>query len=210
LLKRYIIVFYSICKRGGQLPLLGIGKKTEPENADAAKQDVPDELPDLPQAEGAPPAENAEAAPEAAVPDELPPAADLAPDELPPVTELGAAPEPDIQADDRKLYFSSMLQKLHEEGVKSTKLTSTSANLLTDMKKHWKAQKRTAEMDGMMKKVAESITPLQKLEQEWVALSEDIEQKKKILHEKEDQIKKLAEDARSLAMKADRMKSVGK
>jgi Skp family chaperone for outer membrane proteins len=97
-----------------------------------------------------------------------------------------------------------MLQKLQQDGVKSTKLTSSSANLRSDMKKHWKQQKRQDNIDDMRKKVAESLTPLQRLEQEWVALQDDIEQKKKMLHDKEEEIRKLAEEAKALALKAER------
>lgn len=204
------------------MPLLGIGKKTE---AEAPKEEVPEELPDLPQTGDAPAeagAAGAEAAPQegaegAAAPDELPPLdpsaspaspGDLAPDELPPV-EGGAIPSPGDEvapgADDRRLYFASMLQKLHEEGVKSTKLTSPSVNLLTDMKKHYKQVKKEEAKTAMQQELADSLTPLQKLEQEWVTLQEDIEQKKKMLHEKEAEIRKLAEDAKSLAAKAEKM-----
>jgi hypothetical protein len=193
-------------ERGGPLPLLGIGKKQEPE----AKEEAPEELPDLPQ--GAENAEPAQGAKEQAVPDELPPVdaaagGELAPDELPPVTDAaGTSSDVAPQSDDRRLYFSSMLQKLHEEGLKSTKLTSPSANLLSDMKKHWKQQKKSEEIDAMRQKVADSLTPLQKLEQEWVALQDDIDQKKKQLHEKEDEIRKLADEAKTLATKAEKMK----
>jgi hypothetical protein len=72
------------------------------------------------------------------------------------------------------------------------------------MKKHWKQQKRQDNIDDMRKKVAESLTPLQRLEQEWVALQDDIEQKKKMLHDKEEEIRKLAEEAKALALKAER------
>ncbi|MBW2964493.1 hypothetical protein KY363_03460 [Candidatus Woesearchaeota archaeon] len=175
------------------MPLLGIGKKQETKEAQTSE--VPDELPDLPQ----------DSSSAADAPDELPPVdeplpgQDLAPDELPPVDEptaLGAS------GDDKKLYFSSLLQKLHEEGLKSTKLTAPSANLLSDMKKHWKDQKAAAERDAMLQEVAQSIDPLQRLEQEWVALQEDIENKKRLLQEKEEQIRQLADKAKSAALKA--------
>ena len=185
------------------MALLGLGKKQEPET----KEEVPEELPDLPQtAENAP--QDAQEA-QGEVPDELPPTevGELAPDELPPVTDAGLGPELAAQADDKRLYFSQMLQKLHEEGIKSTKLTSPTANILSDMKKHWKQTKRSEELDAMRQSVADSITPLQKLEQEWVSLQEEIDQKKKQLHEKEEAIKKLAEEAKTLAVKAEKMKT---
>ncbi|MBW2972574.1 hypothetical protein KY359_06060 [Candidatus Woesearchaeota archaeon] len=185
------------------MPILGLGKKQEPQKA----EDVPDELPDLPQTARA---AQTQQAPDAGAPDELPPLdQELAPDELPPMTddmaaEAGAGLAP--QSNDRRLYFSAMLQKLHEEGIKSTKLTTPSANLLVDMKKHWKQRKKEEEIESMKQMVADSLNPLQKLEQEWVALQDDIEQKKKLLHEKEEAIRKLAEDAKNLAVKAEKMK----
>jgi hypothetical protein len=187
------------------VPLLGIGKKQEPEK----QEEVPEELPDLPQA-----AENApDAGPDAqvqAAPDELPPvdapsSGELAPDELPPVTDELSDQGVELPTDDKRLYFSTMLQKLHEDGLKSTKLTTPSVNLLSDMKKHWRDKRKSDQVDAMRQQIAESLTPLQKLEQEWVALQEDIDQKKKMLHEKEEAIKKLAEEARSLAVKADKI-----
>ena len=197
------------------MPLLNIGKKKQ-EAQPAQQQEVPDELPDLPQ--------GAENAPEQAlgdageVPDELPPAeavgaeagADLAPDELPPVEDAGAAvegSEAGVHAEDRRLYFSNLLQKLQEEGLKSTKLTAPSANLLSDMKKHWKQQKKFEEIDAMNRQVAESIAPLQKLEQEWVVLQGEIERKKELLHAKEVEIRDLAEELKRNASKAEKMGS---
>jgi hypothetical protein len=176
------------------LPILGLGKKPEQK-----KEDAPDELPELPQA-------SALGQTSQAVPDELPmPEPSLAPDELPPVGGgLGPA---DATGDDKRLYFSIMMQKLHDEGLKSTKLMSPTANLLVDMKKHWKQRKKADELDEMMRKVGESINPLQKLEQEWVSLQDEIEEKKRMLSEKEEAIKKLVEEARSLAIKAESMKS---
>ncbi|MBN1543974.1 hypothetical protein JW898_00765 [Candidatus Woesearchaeota archaeon] len=180
------------------MPLLGLGKKQEPEKP----AEVPDELPDLPQTASNAPAQDGE------IPDELPPIdQELAPDELPPVIERGTATELSGQGDDKRLYFSSLLQKLHADGIKSTKLTAPSANLLADMKKHWKTRKRSEEIDAMKQKVADSLTPLQRLEQEWVALQEDIELKKQQLHEKEEEIRKLAEEAKNLAAKAEKMNS---
>ncbi len=183
------------------MPLLGIGKKQEPAQAPA---EVPDELPDLPQAEAP-----AEAGADMDVPDELPPAElspveDLAPDELPPVGDMGVADQGATQGIDRRLYFSNLLQKLNQEGIKSTKLTSPSVNMLSDMKRHWKLQKKEAEKDEMNRMLADSLTPLQRLENEWVALQEDIELKKKQLHDKEEEIRKLAEEAKALALKAER------
>lgn len=185
--------------------MLGIGKKSAQDGQESGSQDaaeVPEELPDLP--------EQPENSPESsigdAVPDELPPA-DLAPDELPPVDDAAAAPDLSHPGDDKRLYFSSLLQKIHEEGLKSTKLMVPTANLLSDMKKHWKEQKRTEEVDAMMQKVTESLTPLQRLEKEWVALNDDIEQKKQLLRQKEAEIQKLAEEARLMAAQAERMKS---
>lgn len=185
------------------MPLLGIGKKQQQE-ATADALEVPDELPDLPQESGVADAETV-SAPDELPPAELPPAGDLAPDELPPVTDPGIQGDNPPQEIDRRLYFSNLLQKLNEEGIKSTKLTTPSANLLSDMKKHWKIQQKEARKDEVNRQLAESLTPLQKLEQEWVALQEDIEQKKKALHAKEDEIKKLAEEAKSLAAKAQKM-----
>lgn len=181
------------------MPIFNLGKKPE-----AEQKQVPDELPDLPQGVAA---NTQQAAAQQSVPAELPPV-DLAPDELPPV-DVGGTPEL-AQGEDKRLYFSMMLQKLNEEGVKSTKLTVPTANLLTDMKKHWKQQKKTDEIQAMRQKVAESITPLQRLEQEWVALQEDIEMKKDLLHQKEEEIRKLAEEAKMLALKAERSAAQGK
>lgn len=174
------------------MPLLGIGKKQE--SKEVQKADVPDELPDLPQ----------DSSGTADAPDELPAVdsllpGELAPDELPPVEEPTALATP---GDDKRLYFSSLLQRLHEDGLKSTKLTAPSANLLSDMKKHWKDQKAAAEREAMLRDVAQSIDPLQKLEQEWVALQEDIELKTKLLQEKEEQIRQLSEKAKTAALKA--------
>ncbi|MFC1741724.1 hypothetical protein ACFL3V_04275 [Nanoarchaeota archaeon] len=171
--------------------LLNIGKKKAAEKA----EDVPDELPDLPGEQ------------QAEVPDELPPMdspekADLAPDELPPVT--GGEAELGETADDQRLYFSNMLQQLHEEGLKSTKLTSPKANLLADMKKHWRTQKRTDQLDAMNQELTESVQPLQRLEQEWVSLNSEIELRKNLLREKEDEIKRLAEELRTKALKVQR------
>ena len=97
---------------------------------------MPDELPDLPQkAENAPEQGNAQQG----APDELPPAeapagdavaTELAPDELPPVADADTSSEVTPNLDDRRLYFSNLLKKLHEEGVRSTKLSAPSANLL--------------------------------------------------------------------------------
>jgi hypothetical protein len=181
--------------RGSGLGVLDTFKKKDPAQP---QQEVPEELPDLPQ--GAAPAQEA-------APDELPPVGELAPDELPPVGAGIGSSDLASQQDDRRLYFSTMLQKLHEEGIKSTKLTSPTANLLTDMKKHWKQRKRVEEIDAMRQKVAESLTPLQRLEQEWVSLQEEIEIKKQLLHEKEEEIRKFAEQAKTLALKADSMKA---
>jgi hypothetical protein len=192
------------------LALLGIGKKKEPE---AAKEEVPEELPDLPKDEGA-----AEAAPEQAaeqpaeqeggVPDELPDAGDLSPDELSPIP----SGEPSIDTNakletdplDRKLYFSQLLQKFHEDGLKSTKLVSPSADLLSDMKKFWKEKKKSEQLDAMRQKIKIDIEPLQKLEKEWADLREDIEQKKKLLREKEKSIQSLVEELKTLARKTER------
>ncbi|MBW2997844.1 hypothetical protein KY349_05885 [Candidatus Woesearchaeota archaeon] len=194
------------------MPLLGIGKKKEEGQQPAQQQEVPDELPDLPQkAENAP--EQASDAQQGA-PDELPPAeapvgeaagTELAPDELPPVADADTTSEVAQGLDDRRLYFSNLLRKLHEEGVKSTKLTAPSVNLLSDMKKHWKTQKRSEEIDAMNKKVEQCITPLQRLEQEWIAIHDEIESKKTLLHEKEDEIKNLAENLKQTAAKAEKM-----
>jgi hypothetical protein len=181
------------------LGVLDTFKKKDPAQP---QQEVPDELPDLPQGAANAPAQEAAAQP---APDELPPI-ELAPDELPPVGAGSAPGELSAQSDDKRLYFSMMLQKLHEEGIKSTKLTAPTANLLSDMKKHWKQRKKVEEIEAMKQRVAESITPLQRLEQEWVSLQEDIEMKKQLLHEKEEEIRKLAEQAKTLAVKADSMK----
>jgi hypothetical protein len=190
------------------LALLNIGKKKEPEQP----PEVPDELPDLPQ-EAENTVESAADAQEQVVPDELPPVAELpaelAPDELPPVSEVGAdleAPSEAVQGvDDKRLYFSQLLQKLHDEGLKSTKLTTPTANLFADMKKHWKVRKRSDEIDDMNRQLQDSINPLQKLEQEWVSLSDEIDAKKKALHEKEEQIKQFAEDLKRRAVKVKKL-----
>jgi len=178
------------------MALFNISKKSESEK----KEEVPDELPDLPQA-----AENNQTMQNSnsTIPAELPPV-ELAPDELPPVGGLGVMPGSPLQDFDKRSYFSGVLQKLQEEGVKSTKLTASSANLLGDMKKHWKQVKKQGEIDAMKQKVLESLTPLQELEQEWISLQEDIEQKKRLLHEKEEKIRVLAEEARNLALKAEK------
>lgn len=186
--------------------MLGIGKKKEAGQQPAQQQEVPDELPDLPQkAENAP----EQGGDQQGAPDELPPvevpADGLAPDELPPVTDVDTNSEISQGLDDRRLYFSNLLRKLHEEGVRSTKLTSPSVNLLTDMKKHWKVQKRSEEIEAMNRKVEQCITPLQRLEQEWITLHDEIESKKALLHVKEDEIKKLAEELRQTAAKAENM-----
>ena len=194
------------------MALLNLGKKKAEEQQ---SQDVPDELPDLPQA-----VENGQEQVETAhgvVPDELPPvdlsSTDLAPDELPPVTGSDASvmgSETNSLSDDRRLYFSNILQKLHEEGIKSTKLTIPSANFLSDMKKHWKKQKKSEALEAMNRSVAENIGPLQQLEREWVALQDDIEGKKRLLHEKEEKIKNLSEELKKTASKAEKMNSVKK
>ena len=194
--------------------MLGIGKKKEEGQQPAQQQEVPDELPDLPQkAENAPEQGGAQQG----APDELPPAgtpaetpaeaagAELAPDELPPVADVDTTSEVAQSLDDRRLYFSNLLKKLHEDGIRSTKLTSPSVNLLSDMKKHWKAQKKSEEIEAMNKKVEQCITPLKKLEQEWISIHDEIEAKKALLREKEDEIKKLAEDLKQTAAKAERM-----
>jgi hypothetical protein len=190
------------------LALLNIGKKKEPENL----PEVPDELPDLPQE-----AENADVpdTQKQEVPDELPPVdavpTELAPDELPPMDDNVDLPVtstgPDIaqDVDDKRLYFSQLLQKLHDEGLKATKLTTPTANLFQDMKKHWKTVKRSDEIEQMNKQLADSITPLQRLEKEWVAISDEIEAKKQALCEKEEQIKQLAEDLKKRAEKVKRI-----
>lgn len=189
------------------MALLNLGKKKAEEQPPA---DVPDELPDLPEA-----AENSPEAVSAGsgsnVPDELPPVdsvtkSELAPDELPPVTQIDSAPEA-AQVDDQRLYFSQLLQKFHEEGLKSTKITTPSVNLVSDMKKHWKKLKKAEEAALMNKKVAEGIAPLQRLEQEWMSIQEDIESKKNLLRDKEEEIRKLSEELRQTALKAEKMNS---
>jgi hypothetical protein len=189
------------------LALLNLGKKKAEEQP---PQDVPDELPDLPEA-----AENSpEAVPAGSgsdVPDELPPVdgipeSELAPDELPPVTQVDSAPEA-AQVDDQRLYFSQLLQKFHEEGLKSTKITTPSVNLVSDMKKNWKKLRKAEEAALMNRKVAENIAPLQRLEQEWMSIQEDIESKKNLLRDKEEEIRKLSEELRQTAQKAEKMNS---
>ena len=193
--------------------MLNLGKKKEEEQP---QQEVPDELPDLPQTAENPQGSAQEAAPAAsdqAVPDELPPAdiptdgaqPELAPDELPPVTQVDSATEGAQVIDDQRLYFSQLLQKFQEEGLKSTKLITPSVNLVADMKKHWKKLKKTEEIEAMNKKVEENIAPLQKLEQEWIAIHDEIEAKKKLMHEKEEEIRKLSENLKQIALKAEKM-----
>lgn len=181
------------------MALLGLGKKSE----DKPKEEVPEELPDLPDDLSSDENTPGEA------PDELPPA-ELAPDELPPVGEISQPIGSRPSVDDQRLYFSSMLQKMHDEGISATKLMVPSANLISDMKKHWKKQRKEMQIDEMMQKVQDSITPLQRLEQEWVALHDEIEDKRQQLREKEDAIRKLAEEARSVALKAQKMSPKGK
>lgn len=204
------------------MPLFNTGKKKAEEQP---QQEVPDELPDLPEggddskdaADGdAPPQTGDSGAADTSkltgqqsqqAPDELPPVdapqAELAPDELPPVTQIGSGPE-NAHIDDQRLYFSQLLQKFHEEGLKSTKLSIPSVNLVSDMKKHWKKLKKAEKAAQMNRKVAETIAPLQKLEQEWMGIQEEIETKKKILQEKEEEIKKLSEELKQAAQKADK------
>lgn len=181
------------------MALLGLGKKPAPEK----KEEVPEELPDLPQGSS-----NTNSSPEKSAPDELPPVErSLAPDELPPVAGFDTGAEINVKPGDRRLYFAQLLQKLHDEGLKSTKLSSPTANLLSDMKKHWKQQKKVEEAEEMVQKVANTIAPLQRLEEEWSQLYDEIEAKKQLLQQKEEEIKRLSEQLKDTAAKAEKMRS---
>jgi len=181
------------------LALLGLGKKPVTEK----KEEVPDELPDLPQGSS-----KQVSAPDKTVPDELPPVQQsLAPDELPPVAGFETGAEINVKPGDRRYYFAQLLQKLHDEGLKSTKLSSPNANLLVDMKKHWKQQKKLEEAEDMVQKVANTIAPLQKLEEEWSALYDEIETKKQLLQQKEEEIRHLSEELKETASKAEKMRA---
>ncbi|MBW2968228.1 hypothetical protein KY362_07115 [Candidatus Woesearchaeota archaeon] len=205
------------------MPLLNIGKKKGAEATDAAQQTaVPEELPDLPADAPATPDQSQAMNSSDAAPAELPDIQqDLAPDELPPMTPgevqdgsaaLGMPGQSgqSLPSGDRKLYFSSMLQKLHQDGLKSTRLTASSLNVLADMKKHWKDTRKEEELASMERQVEDKILPLQRLEQEWVALKDDIELKRQQMHEKEEEIRRLSEELRTLAVKTEKMGSAKK
>lgn len=194
--------------RGVTLPLLG-GKKEEA-NADDSKgaEEVPEELPDLPEDSadqesvdsGDPGGRQQDQG--AVVPEQ-----DLAPDELPPVEsgqgELEEEPGPD--SPDKRLYFSELLRKLNEDGIRSTKLTNQSVNLLSDMKRHWKERKKTEELEAMNSELKQNIAPLQKLEREWTQLQSEIEQKRQLLKEKEQKIQEMSENLKKLAKKTGKL-----
>ncbi|HII71543.1 TPA: hypothetical protein HA265_02200 [Candidatus Woesearchaeota archaeon] len=186
------------------MALLNLGKKKDVSVAE--QQEVPEELPDLPQGEEQPD-EQVEDISDGGVPAELPEVDELAPDELAPIdgvpgSGLGVS-QAEVGNVDRRLYFSDLLQKLHQEGLKSTKLTSPSANLLTDMKSYWKQKKKEEELNAMNAELLQNIAPLQRLEKEWVDLQDEIELKKKLLREKEQKIQEMAESLKSLARKTD-------
>jgi hypothetical protein len=190
------------------LPLLGIGKKKEA----VAAEEVPEELPDLPQSDVNPGDQQG-----ASVPDELPDAGELAPDELPPATagEIGIDNASEVDTNltsmaDKRLYFSNLLQKLQDDGLKSTKLVSPSADLLSDMKKFWKEKRKTDMIDAMKQELEKNVFPLQKLEKEWADLYDDIEQKKKLLREKEKSIQAMGETLKTLARQTDKAANPGK
>ena len=163
---------------------------------------MPEELPDLP--ESGEDTESADAS------DDLLDT-ELAPDELPPMDDIGEAGVDGVisetkvapEISDRRSYFSNLLQKINEEGLKSTKLINPSLNVLSDMKKHWKDRKKNEALEVMNAELVQNIQPLQQLEQEWSQLQDDIEQKKALLKQKEQEIQEMAENLKQLAKKVD-------
>ncbi len=183
-----------------------------------AKQDIPDELPSLPDASAdAPTAAAAAVAPagenneQSQVPDELPPVS-LKPRKPAEPTSLVKKPEAKIyeQKTDEKLYFSELMSRFHDKGlqrdVEKEFLSSSSGELVANLHAQWEEQKHKESMDEFEEIIIEKMKPLQNLEQEWRALKREIDQKNRNLMKKEEEIKALASELRLLLQEKNRLK----
>lgn len=177
---------------------------------------VPDELPSLP-------AEQKEENKAAEVKQE----AEIAPDELPPIPEelkkeptapVVQTPSQDVKADisvsgisDSKLYFSELMSRMNGQGsieeLEKELTKSDSRSIFTNLNSYWDEQKQQQGLMLIEKTIKERIPSLQKLEQDWRNLKADVNQKLKLLKEKEDQIKNSTVDLKLLIQKRNQLKN---